>query len=241
MTNNQNSFRQNEAGNILVYILGAIFLLGLLVVVVKGSSTPGAGIDQEQLLIRIAEVQEYGNELEQAVAWVLRNGHSEADIRFAHPDADSAYGDITDTPTRQIFHRDGGGATYREQPSGIQTTATPWVFNGSNVVGTIGSGSGAQDKKTDLIAILSNVSESFCLNINQKNDALTSSGANPQDCGAIEITNKFDGNFSFNNEIFDGSGCGGAELLAQELEGCIEGGGTPPAGTYHYYRVLLPR
>lgn len=60
-------------------------MLGLLAMTVKGSNTLGAGIDSEQLAIRVAEVQQYGQELERAVTYVLRNGHSEIDIRFASP------------------------------------------------------------------------------------------------------------------------------------------------------------
>lgn len=232
---------KSQSGNVLIYILGAIFLLGILVIAVKGSSTPGAGIDPEQLMIRVAEVQEYGKELERAVAYVLANGHSESDIRFAHPNADSAYGDITDTPTRQVFSREGGGARYRDPPDGIQTTATPWHFSGNNVVGQIGSGVGATNSNVDLTAILTNVSEDFCTLVNEKNDALSTTGDIPQDCGNVEISNPFNGSYTFVNQILDGSGCGETELLLSKMEGCFEGDNDPPSGTYHYYRVLLVR
>lgn len=223
-------FRSNpESGNILIYILGAVFLLGALTIMVKGSSAPGGGIDEEALIIRVSEVQNYGRELEQAISYVFQNGHSEADIRFAHPDADSAYGMITDLPTRQIFSRDGGGAIYREPPNGIQTTPTDWVFNGDNNVPQIGS------NNNDLLALLPNVTENFCISLNDITDIENPSNTPPQDPDAFSITTLFTGSFTGSNAL------GTAALNGSRLEGCLEGSGTPPAGTYYYYRVLLPR
>lgn len=227
----------NESGNILIYILGAIFLMGILVVAMRGSNTPGAGIDAENIIIKVTEVQKYGAELEQAVAYVLRNGHSEVDIRFAHPNAPSTYGDIVvDTPTtRQVFHSNGGAAEYRDPPSGIQTIVTPWLFNGRNIVEKVGTQCAA-DRCVDLVAILQNVSKNFCLLINEKNSITNPSGNPPADPGIFEVVTPFTGTFTFVNGIGDAAGD-----LSGHLEGCIEGGGTPPVGTYHYYRVLLAR
>ena len=229
------NLNKNEAGNILIYILGAIFLLGILVVVVKGSSTPGSNIDREALLIRVAEVQAYGQELERAVAYIMRNGHSEADIRFAHPDADPAYGDITDTPTRQVFAREGGGARYREPPSDIQTTPTPtdWIFNGENNVIAIGTNTFGGTTGLELIALLPNVTQNFCMLINDKNDIDNPGDTPPQDSN-VAGNNIFTGTFSVGVTL-DAPGLGG------KMEGCFEGDNTPPSGTYHYYRVLLAR
>jgi hypothetical protein len=223
-------FSSSQSGNILIYILGAIFLLGLLVVISKGSTTPGAGIDAEQLMIRVSEVQNYGQELEQAVAYVMTNGHSEVDIRFAHPDADSAYGVITDTPTRQIFSRDGGGARYREPPNDIQITPTDWQFNADNRAPLVGS------TEADLIAVLSNVTEDFCLKMNDANDIDNPSNAPPQDSDDFEVTTFFTGAYNSSPEEI-----GDSSLNGTKKEGCIEGSGTPAANSYHYYRVLLAR
>lgn len=229
-----------QSGNVLVYILGAIFLLGILVIAVKGSSTPGAGIDPEQLTIRVAEVQAYGKELEDAVTYIMVNGHSESDIRFAHPNADSAYGDITDTPSRQIFSRDGGGAQYRDPPAGIQTTVTPWHFTGRNTVNGVGTnevvGTGNL-QSADLAAILNNVSKDFCVLINEKNDIENTAGDPPQDSNDIILNLPFTGSYAETTTIGDQ----GTGKTFGKLEGCVEGDNNPPAGTYHYYRVLLSR
>lgn len=232
---------QNESGNILIYILGAIFLLGLLVVISKGSTTPGAGIDQENIAIAVSEVQSYGAELERAVAFILQDGHSESDIRFAHPDADVAYGDITDTPSRQIFSRNGGGATYREPPNGIQVTPTPWYFTGRNSVDGIGTNDNAGQgnlESADLTAMLNNVTKSFCMLVNEKNDIENTGGDPPRDSNNISLNLPFDGSYA---ETFTIGGSAGVFQTSGKLEGCVEGDNDPPTGTYHYYRVLLAR
>lgn len=225
-----------QSGNILVYILGAIILIGLLTIMVKGSSTPGAGIDREALEIRVAEVQQYGNELERAVAYVLRNGYSETDIRFAHPNHSSAYGDITDDPARQIFAREGGGATWRDNPSDIQTVDTDWIFNARNVVNGVGS-TGTTHGNVDLIALLMNVTEDFCLLINNKNNIENPSDAPPQDNGTLQYSTLFVGDYSRVNHM----AATPTNYFEGKMEGCFEGDTDPPAGTYHYYRVLLAR
>lgn len=235
--------RTSESGNILIYILGAIFLIGALTLMVKGSSTPGAGIDEESLIIKVSEVQDYGRELEQAIAFIFQNGHSEADIRFAHPDADSAYGTITDIPTRQVFSRDGGGATYRAPPSGIQTAPTDWYFTGRNSVEGVGTNenSGQGNLRTaDLTAMLNYVTKQFCMLVNEKNNIenVSDPSAPPKDVNNIKLDLPFDGSYA---ETFTIGGSAGTFETSGKLEGCVEGDSDPPAGTYHYYRVLLPR
>lgn len=226
----------SQSGNILIYILGAIFLMGLLVLALKGSSSPGSGIDEENLLIRVSEVQNYGNELERAVRYVIANGYSESDIRFAHPDAAAGYGTITDDPQRQVFSREGGGAQYREPPNGIQVTATDWIFTARNVVLGVGT-SGADDSNVDLVALLMNVTEGFCNIINDKNDIVSPNKTPPQDHSNVHFSALFDGSYTRVNYIAESAGT----AFVHKQEGCFEGGNIPAAGTYHYYRVLLAR
>ena len=227
--------KPHEAGNILIYILGAIFLLGILVVMVRGSSTPGSNIDREALMIRVSEVQQYGQELERAVAYILQNDHSEADIRFAHPDADPAYGVITDTPARQVFAVEGGGARYREPPENIQVTVTDWIFTAENAVGNIGSGSCATDSCADLIALLMNVRQDFCIELNNQSGMDNPANVPPQDQADISYSTLFTGTYTNNNSIDD------AAVVLNNQEGCVEGDNDPANNTYHYYRVLLAR
>lgn len=225
----------------MIYILGAIVLLGILVIMVKGSTTPGAGIDSEALQLKVAEVQEYGMELERAVTYILRDGYSESDIRFAHPNHSSAYGDITDDPGRQVFARAGGGATWRDNDVSIQSLDRNWVYNAANVVLGVGSSdtTSGNTVSSDLIALLPYVSLDFCLTINDKNNITNPTGSPPQDLGTMDLISQFSGNYTRVNVI----GLIPASItdLYGKKEGCLEGDSNPPSGTYHYYRVLLAR
>ncbi|MEM6811416.1 MAG: hypothetical protein AAF549_03005 [Pseudomonadota bacterium] len=231
--------RISESGNILIYVLGAIVLLGILIAVVRGASAPGSNIQEEELIIRTSEIQEYGHELDRAIAFILRNGlgHTETDIRFAHPDADPNYGDITDDPTRQMFSPQGGGSIYRIPPEDIQSTPTNWVFTARNQVFDVGTTdeAGGGNEYVELVAILPNVIREFCIVMNARNNITNPLGEPPQDDGNVSF-DEFLGSYDYSEDIHDGSG-----FLAGELEGCFEGGGSPPPGTYHYYRVLIPR
>jgi len=229
---------QKQSGNILIYILGAIFLLGLLIITVRGSGTPGSNISEENLILKVTEVQQYGAELQNAVAFILnQRGVSEEDIRFAHPDAHAGYGVITSIPERQVFSRQGGGATYRAPPEDIQVIAGDWLFNAENNVAAVGSTNNADtDKDVELLAILPNVTEAFCLMINDLNNITNPSDSPPNDNGDVSFATRFAGTFSMVETIGDTG-----NILDGKSEGCFEGGGTPAAGTYHYYRALLVR
>jgi len=220
--------KNNQSGNMLIYILGAIALIGVLIILVRGSSLPGGGIDNEAMTIKVTEIQQYGNELERAVRYILQDGYSESDLRFAHPNHSSAYGDITDEPTRQVFTREGGGATWRDNDVDIQVIDTNWNFNGATIINEIGS------TRNDLVAWLPNVTQDFCLSINDKIGIENPADAPPQNSGNMDISNLFDGNFTAAQTV-------SATEINGFSDGCLEGNGSPAAGTYHYYRVLLAR
>ena len=152
---------QRESGNVLVVILLAIVLIGALSVAIQGSSQRNATIDQEKIILSITEVQRYMAELERAVNYIMQNGHSESDIRFAHPDAHTDYGDLSSDTDKsdQVFDRDGGAALYRGAPEDVNDGSS-WEFYGNTALPLVGS------DRPELIAVLPNISETFCRNIN---------------------------------------------------------------------------
>lgn len=195
-----------EKGNILFIILIAIALIGLLTVAIQSTSRPdGANIDKEQLSIRATEVQRYASELERAVMFIMQNGKSESDIRFAHPDAHADYGDLSadGDPSDQVFHRLGGGASYRTPPADIND-GSAWEFYGGTHLPGVGS------DKADLIAVLPNVTQAFCNKVNALNDqtgtptdtgASAASGSDPGDCLNIGAAGRFDDSRQFYSTV----------------------------------------
>jgi len=219
---------EHESGNVLLIILLAIVLLGALSVALQGTSGSGAHIDRETLMMHSGEIKRYASELERAVLFVRQNGISESDIRFAHPDAHSDYGDLSaDTdPTDQVFHKLGGAAKYRAPPSGIND-GSAWEFYGHTALPEVGS------NEAELIAVLPNVTSEFCTKINDD----IGYAAQPTDTGTCingGATERFDSGTQF--ESTPNTVISANFSVKPSTEGCVE-----CSGTYHYYRVLLAR
>lgn len=175
----QDKTRSGERGNMLFMILIAVVLIGLLTAAIMSTSTTdGAHIDKETLVIRASEVQRAASEFERAVLFIVSNRKSEIDIRFAHPAADADYGDLADADTLdeqqvQVFHANGGGAAYREPPADIND-GSKWEFYGGTAIPGVGT------SRADLIAVLPNVNQQFCDKIN----ALSGQPPTPEDTGS---------------------------------------------------------
>jgi hypothetical protein len=183
----------SQRGNVLFMILIAVVLIGLLTAALQsGNNTESAQIDDETLAIRISEVGRTGAELERAVQYVLQNGTSETDIRFSHVDAPSAYADSLAPVSAQIFNKSGGGAAYPAPPPGIND-GSKWEFYGGTAIPGMGTSA------PDLVAVLPNVTDSFCSALNAKlgqnapvdNGTTPASGTNPGSCVNIGALGRF--------------------------------------------------
>ena len=229
-----------NSGNMLIYILGAIFLMGLLLVILKGSFQEGTGINAEKNTMRASEIMRYGSELERAVRYIVSNGYSESDIRFAHPTglADySAYGLIATTPMQQIFSPQGGAAVWRNPPSGSQSAAANWVFTGNNAAEQIGSTCAAA-ACSDLLLVLPNVTKDLCTQINRAKGIINPAGDPPREVDGMNLAVLFTGGVFGYSAIVNTTGA----YTSGQPEGCFEGnGGNTVLGSYYYYRVLMAR
>ncbi len=228
---------KREAGNILIYILGTIVLMGVLFTVLRGNSQEGMGIDAEKTAIRVNEARQQAAGIERAVSVLLNDGISESDLRFGHPDADAVYGLISDEPSRQVFSAEGGGMEYRLPPSGIND-GTKWQFSGSTHMPQVGSDVAAQSRG-ELVAILPNVSEAFCyqMNVALGQDIDLSVDTDPGSDGCVYSPgDEFDGTFASgtDNNTLDATKI--PKLPPMEL--CVK---CNSDGKFHYYRVLLAR
>ena len=227
---------RSTSGNMLIYILGAIFLMGLLIVLLKGSFQEGTGIDGEKLMIRINEVQRFGSEAERGVGYILQNGESELDLRFAQPNTVS-YGAITTTPKRQLFAPEGGGVEMPGLPTDVLTDSSLWVFTARNAAQQIGS-TCADQTCTDLMLVLPNVSKQFCTQINRMNKITNPAGDPPQDSDGFSLDYFLNDNGYGYTQTLNTTG----DHLVGKPEGCFEGGaGDTSSDHYYYYRVLKAR
>lgn len=231
-TPKQATSREKESGNILLLILLAVVLIGALTAALQSTSGSGNNnIDRETLILRAGEVKRYASELERAVLFILQNnGKSEADIRFAHPDASTDYGDLSADadPADQVFHKLGGAARYRTPPDSVND-GSAWEFYGQTALPDVGS------DEADLIAVLPDVTSEFCDRIN----AEIGYAAQPTDTGTClngGASARFDDATQFAsspNTVDDTS-----FSVKPSTEGCVL---CSADGTRHYYRVLLTR
>lgn len=251
--------RRGERGNILFMILIAVALIGILTAAVSRTNKPGgATIDKETLLLRTSEIQRYASELERAVNYVMQNGFSEADIRFAHYDAHADYGDLgADADKRdQIFDREGGGANYRNPPSSVND-GSAWEFYG----GTHIPGMGRSDR-AELVAVLPHVTQAFCDKINELNGqagTMTDDGGsaasaiNAGSCVNLGAVGRFDAATQFYTTIntmdetstsFEHDATTSAARPAPQ--GCVvcsvdTNGANGTSDELHFYHVLMTR
>lgn len=227
-------FPRQESGGILLYILLGVVLIGALTIALRNSGGGMQNIDREDMILKAGQAQRYGGELSASINDLLAAGISEADIRFAHPDAPADYGAITTTPTQQVFGKTGGKASYREPPIGVND-GSPWEFFATTRIPQVGS------DNAELIAVLPNVTEEFCNAMNsqigftkgtQPTDSAT--GSTP-DCVMGAAANRFTGTFSDAAPNVLDSGTFSRLPAMQACVYCASG------ATYQYYYVLMAR
>lgn len=236
--------RQSERGNILFVVLLAIVMIGALTVAIQsGNNSESSNIDDETLAIRATEVQRYASELERAITFILQNGISESDIRFAHPDANSDYGDLSadGDPTDQVFHQNGGGAEFRAPPSGVNN-GSAWEFYGNTALPNVGSSA------ADLVAVLPNVTQAFCDHINRINNqrsdqpedtgTTATSASNAGECINAGAAGRFDNAVQFYATPNTTDTSTFTTLPAQQA--CVSCTGLT-GDPLHFYHVILPR
>lgn len=250
-TKMKKTFRRGERGNVLFLILIAVALFAALSYAVTSSSRSGGGdANSETNLISSAQITQYPATIRTSIIrMVVSNNVQPEDLEFNRPEE---FDDI-DTVTHGVFHPSGGNATYSNAPEDIMNTGTGntnaagrWYFNAENEIvyvgGTTSDGSadGAPDRSTaDIIAFLPDIKESVCSRINEE---LGITGI-PTETN-IEIEGHVMGTDSSatTTGICDTSCAGDAiGAVAADLNGQPFGCFQMPAGTYHYYHVLVER
>lgn len=214
--------RLHESGNILVYVLLGIVLIGLLTVALRQSGDPGKDLDGEKLAITATQIQSYTSQLQGAVGGMIQRGISEADLRFAHPKNIAGYGTITTTPENQVFHPQGGNVEFRLPPAGVND-GSRWEVIGNLAIPQVGS------SRPELTAILPKVSKQFCDTINRQLSIQVSSQIACNFLPATPFTGVYAASpMTYAETVFD---------KTPLLQGCGECG----SGDRFYFYVLMSR
>lgn len=220
----------SQSGNILFMILLAIVLIGALTAVLQGTSSQNNAITSEKLTLNFTAIQNYGSEMERGINFIMQNGKSESDIRFAHPSAPSDYGDLSadSDPSDQLFHRFGGNVQYKTPPTGINDGSL-WEFYGQSNLPHVGSSA------ADLIAVLPNVTPPFCDHVN-KTVGYTSQPRDSSACINSSTSNRFSDSTQFSSS--PNTVTVSSFSVKPSMSGCVE---CTSDGSLHYFRVLMAR
>ncbi len=227
---------QPQAGNIFfIILLGIILFAAISGAIMQNSGSQN--IKSERAALLAQQIMRQANELKQATDRLYQNRISEADIRFAHAKMPSEYGDITDTPTRQVFADEGGGLPLVMIPpaaSRLSSADGLWTFFGSSDIPQSGTSA------ADLVAVAPDIKEAVCRKINEAL-GYTYTATIPVDDSSdskcvysATAADRFAGTFKTGGNI-NIVGTSGFTILPA-YEACVS-----CSGTYHYYKVLIER
>ena len=182
-----------------------------------------AFISDEQVKAHITSIIQYTNTVSQAVSQIRLRGYDHTQVSFENNTVGGyANANCTEDDCK-VFHVDGAGVAFLPSPTGAKSQDN-WVFAANSVKGLVTS-------SPDLVMVLLRVDQEICQKINLK---LHGTEVIPQASSTVGLT-LFDGTYAA-GAIVDSGG-----VIAGQTSYCMEGSGTPPAGTYFYYRALIGR
>lgn len=221
----------SENGNVLIFVLLGVVLLGILTVALRGSDNSGTNLTHEKLSLSINRVMAYVNNVERGMNTLLNDRQlSETELFFAHTKAHADYGTITiGNEASQLFDYNGGNVVYQEPPRGIND-GTNWEFIGGTAAPGVGSAN------ADLLMVLPNVSVEFCGLINEYIGYPRGSDI-PVDSGAClyETTGRYDTGSQFASSA---NSVPATDFRLPALKACVACESTKQ---FHFYAVLHGR
>lgn len=234
-----------ERGSVIWFILLAIALTAALTMTLtRSSDTGGQTGDIERARVQASEIMRYAKGIETAVDQMIMRGVGESQLSFENSFVSGYHTNANCTDDAcKVFGNGGGGQTYmtpRDEWLDLNQDAQPlygeWYFAGTTCVEDVGTGAAgcsadSDYSNEDLVIYLPWLSQEVC---SQLNILLGLPGTPAIEAGILWDTG---------NPMFNGVYTDGAEInrTAQE-SGCIAGsGGAQPAGSYHFYHVLIDR
>jgi hypothetical protein len=230
-----------ESGNVLFLILIAVALFAYLSYAVGQSTRSGEGGSvEEKNLISSSALAEYPVGVRAVVMKMIINGVAVEELEFNPPSAFLS----PPQPQNQVFHPQGGNATYQEASSSIMSGGYPgtWHFVGLFEIDDIGTEVPGSFAGNDIAAVLVGVKTGVCTRLNKKagiNGALPALTA--PNLAALQ-SDLEDGYMGLgwtppSTELEIGeTGNNGTDALTGHPFGCFQADGVPV-----YYQVLVER
>ncbi len=246
--------RHAELGNALWFVLLAIALLAALTMTITHlSDTAEQSGGKEMDRIAASQIMRVAKGWEQAVGQMQTREISANDISFASSGMVGYTNPNCNSTACGFFNTAGGGQTYTapdtawlDSNNAAAAFYGQWIVTGKlcvQGVGNLNEAIGADcsmdgdASNEDLVLLLPYVKGSLCREINTLLGITNPGGNPPVDTGDIWASSpQFTGTFA------NGTNIGVNNIyLYRKPYGCLEGAGTPPAGTYTFYHVLLAR
>lgn len=241
-----------QAGSALFIILIAVTLFAALSYVVAQMMRGGSAeaITEEKANLMADEILNYARAQRQnAQNLKISNGCADLDVSLENA-ALAGYGHTpAASDSCKLFHSAGGGMAYlKPQEEWLDMIYAPapalrgqWFFPGKTCVPGTGSapaGNGCNGDGLDneaIIAVLPYVRKQVCVSINVKLGMADPEDDPPQETGNAwtAAADKYAGTQTDGERLDQGG------LMA----GCFEGAAAsiPPASTYHFFQILVPR
>ena len=237
----------SERGNVLFLILIAVALFAALSFAATQTlrSTPQDPQGDTQKLGAATLIQ-HTTFIAQAVQTMAMRRITGESFCFDSPlwGHNNYYHAACDNADNRVFSTSGsgGGASVVPVPDGIND-GSPWYITGQSCIIEAAQNcntNGNQDE--DIILFVPHIYREVCIALNDKLGVPNPQGNPPKASGNLwpPAQPVFTGNFLDGGRV-DSGGNGNLNILAGHTVGCVEGGGTPPAGTYAYFHVLLRR
>ncbi len=238
----------SERGNVLFLILIAVALFAALSFAATQTlrNTPQDPQGDTRKLGAATLIQ-HTTFVEQAVQTMAMRRIAPENLCFDSPlwGHNNYYHAACDNAENRVFGTaagGGGGASVVPVPEGIND-GSPWYITGQSCIieaDTNCNTNGNQDE--DIILFVPNVYYDVCVALNDRLSVQNPGGHPPKASGNLWPPGQptFTGNFLDGGRV-DSGGNGNLSYLTAHTVGCVEGGGTPPAGTYTYFHVLLRR
>jgi hypothetical protein len=241
--------RSSQSGNVIFLILIAVVLFAALsFAVTMGGRAGSRDAGTETTQIKAARLSQDSVGLERAIIR-LRITMKTADdaISFENQTLGGYINPACSVDDCKVFRPDGGQSLYTlpdpdwlDQTQSAQPDFGQWIFTGSTCVPGVGGGHTDCDTNPnnyELVAYVPWLSRATCIQVNRKLGIGIADADPPQVTGdAWSASPEFTGTYGSGYALLDAGG-----ILFGKMEGCFQGNGTPPAGSYHYYRVLFPR
>lgn len=228
---------KNESGNVLFYILIAVVLFAALNFAVSRMNRGAPESNAELRRVQASEILQSARAMQTAVRAMTIEGVEDTEVSFETL-ALAGYNYASCGDDCQVFAADGGGMSYAapvvsdwlDSSQSFGANYGAWVFSGNNDVVDVGTAA------PDLLMILPWVRRDVCEMLNTMLGIGNPGDDPPADNGNADITTKFQGTYTASQTIG-----GGDPQIEGQRTGCFEGGGAPPAGSYHFFQVLIAR